>query len=48
MLKKPIKGTKLKRKRRIIRVANKHFAKAAKALIVSELIAIFYARHGKS
>ena len=48
MLKKPIKGTKLKRRRRIIKVASKHFIKPAKALVVSELIAIFYTRYRKS
>ena len=40
------KNTKLKRKRK--RRTNGHLAKAAKALIVSELIAIFHAGHGKS
>ena len=48
MSEKPIEGTKLKRRRRIVGVTGEHFAKAAKALVVSELIAIFHAGHGKS
>ena len=41
-----VKNTKLKRRRK--RRKNRYFAKAAKVLVVSELIAIFYAGHGKS
>ena len=45
------KDIKLKRKRRekeSLRVVGGYLVMAAKALIVSELIAIFYAGHGKS
>ena len=41
-----VKNTKLKKRRK--RRKNKYFVKAAKALVVSELIAIFYTKHGKS
>ena len=37
-----------KKKKRIIRAANKYLTKAAKVLIVSKPIAIFYAEHRKS
>jgi hypothetical protein len=46
------KNTKLRRRRKrrknYLKVINRHLAKAAKALIVSKLIAIFYPRDGKS
>ena len=41
-----VKNTKLKRRRK--RRKNKYFAKAAKALVISKLIVIFYAGHRKS
>ena len=41
-----VKNTKLKRRRKGRK--NKYFAKAAKALVVSEPIAIFYAGYKKS
>ena len=41
-----VKNTKLKRRRK--RRKNRYLIKIAKALIVSELIAIFYTGYGKS
>jgi hypothetical protein len=32
----------------ILRVVGEHIVRAAKVLVVSELMAIFYTRHGKS
>jgi hypothetical protein len=45
-----IKDTKLKRRgeREVIKVASGYLARAAKALMTSEPIAIFYTRHEKS
>jgi hypothetical protein len=36
------------RRRRIVRVAGRYIARAAKALVLSELIVIFYAGYRKS
>ena len=47
-----VKNTKLRRRRKrrknYLKVVDKYFTKIAKALIVSKLIAIFYAGYGKS
>ena len=47
-----VKNIKLRRKRKrrknYLKVVGRYLAKIAKALIVSKLIAIFYAGHGKS
>ena len=37
-----------KRRRRIVKAVGKYLIKAAKALVVSKLIAIFYSRNRKS
>ena len=46
------KNTKLRRRRKreknCLEVVNRHLAKAAKALVVNKLIAIFYPRDRKS
>jgi hypothetical protein len=45
-----IKNTKLKRRgeRGVVKVASEYLVRAAKALVISDLIVIFYIRHGKS
>ena len=45
-------NTKLKKRRKkgknYLKIVGRHLAKAAKALVISKLIAIFYPRDGKS
>ena len=47
-----VKNTKLRRRRKrrknYLKVVDRYFVKIVKALIVSELIAIFYVKYGKS